>query len=905
MPTIFIDNKPFEVKLEHNLLQAVLSLGINLPYFCWHPSLGSVGSCRQCAVQHYKDENDTVGRMVMSCMTPVAPDMRISVDDSSSKKFRADIAEWMMTNHPHDCPVCDEGGECHLQDMTLMTGHNYRRYRFKKRTFNNQNLGPFITHEMNRCITCYRCVRYYRDVAGGTDLDAFSSSNHVYFGRSEDGTLESEFSGNLAEICPTGVFTDKPFKAFFNRKWDLQMAPSVCQLCSLGCNIIPGERFQSVRRVQNKFNYDVNDYYLCDRGRFGHSFVNSNERLLFSHVKTAKSSVAVPLNEDELAKKIKKILDSEKKVIGIGSPRASLESNFALQNLVGKSNFYDGLSANDSKLMKTVEDIVGSGPALTASMRDIKEADGVLVLGEDILNTAPRLALAIRQNAIVQAQKKAGVVGIPAWHDLAVRNYVQEKNDSIITITPTNSKLEDVAHCYIATPTDITRIGYAIAHELNPVVVMPSNMSKDHLLLARKIAVILRKTKNPVIISGTGLQSQALLEASANIAWALKTDNCDARICLAVPESNNMGLQLLNPNCLSDLIAKIEKIDIDVAIILENDLSRRLNSADFKTLFEKISKVIVIDSIQTQTTKKASLAVACAAFTESTGTLVNNEGRVQRFYSVFERKEKIKDSWCILNDWKKIVDNDAVYWKNLDQITDAMGQQIELLSIFDETVYRANFRIDEQKIPRETQGYSGRTAMNANVTLIIAKPPNDINSPLAYTMEGFDGHPPSTLTPFFWAPGWNSVQSLNKYQKEVGGEYKRAVPVVRVFDGRKNIKLKFYNKPPTVFEPKENKWEIFPRYYIFGSEERAAMSLALSKKISLPSLGMNEIDAKRIDLMAGSMTNIEIDDQKIILPLVICPELPSGIAMMSFGLPDSQFVELPSYAHINLARSEA
>ena len=135
MATIYIDNIPYEVKPGKNLLEACLTLGFNLPYFCWHPAMGSVGACRQCAVKVFKDEEDTRGRLVMSC----------------------------MTNHPHDCAVCDEGGSCHLQDMTVMTGHNYRRYQFKKRTYRNQYLGPFLNHEMNRCIQCYRCVRFYKD----------------------------------------------------------------------------------------------------------------------------------------------------------------------------------------------------------------------------------------------------------------------------------------------------------------------------------------------------------------------------------------------------------------------------------------------------------------------------------------------------------------------------------------------------------------------------------------------------------------------------------------------------------------------------------------------------------------------------------------------------------------------
>ncbi len=240
MATIFIDQQPYEINPENNLLEAALGVGLDLPYFCWHPAMGSVGSCRQCAVQHFQDENDTQGRMVMACMTPLKEGARFSIKHPVATDFRKQVIEWMMINHPHDCPVCDEGGECHLQDMTVMTGHNTRRFRFDKRTFRNQDLGPKINHEMNRCITCYRCVRFYKDLAGGTDLSAFANSGRVYFGRNEDGTLESGFSGNLAEVCPTGVFTDKVLHQHHTRKWDLETAPSICQQCSVGCNISPG-----------------------------------------------------------------------------------------------------------------------------------------------------------------------------------------------------------------------------------------------------------------------------------------------------------------------------------------------------------------------------------------------------------------------------------------------------------------------------------------------------------------------------------------------------------------------------------------------------------------------------------------------------------------------------------------
>ena len=135
MATLYIDDTPYEVKAGKNILETCLSLGFDLPYFCWHPSLGSVGACRQCAIKVYRNEEDKAGRMVMSCMEPVTDNQRISINDPEAASFRSNVIEWLMTNHPHDCAVCDEGGSCHLQDMTVMTGHAYRRYRYNKRTY--------------------------------------------------------------------------------------------------------------------------------------------------------------------------------------------------------------------------------------------------------------------------------------------------------------------------------------------------------------------------------------------------------------------------------------------------------------------------------------------------------------------------------------------------------------------------------------------------------------------------------------------------------------------------------------------------------------------------------------------------------------------------------------------------
>ena len=355
MARVNIDGKDYDLKAGQNLLHAVLSEHLDLPYFCWHPAMGSVGSCRLCAVIQYADDQDTRGRLQMACMMTVQDGMRVGIGaperegpGAFAASFRKQVIEWLMENHPHDCPVCEEGGECHLQDMTVMAGHTSRRYAGAKRTFRNQYLGPFIGHEMNRCITCYRCVRYYRDYAGGKDLDAFGSRSRMFFGRQEDGVLESEFAGNLVEVCPTGVFTDKPFSATYTRKWDLQSAPSICPGCAVGCNTLPGERYGSLKRVHNRYHPDVNGYFLCDRGRFGSHFVNAPTRLRQAGAK-AEDGVFETLDQEAASKRLAEIL-RRGDVIGIGSPRASMESNFTLKRLVGDENFSAGVPAAESRV---------------------------------------------------------------------------------------------------------------------------------------------------------------------------------------------------------------------------------------------------------------------------------------------------------------------------------------------------------------------------------------------------------------------------------------------------------------------------------------------------------------------------------------------------------------------------
>ena len=535
MAVIHIDGTTVEVDSSDNLLQACLSLGIDVPYFCYHPALGSAGACRQCAVKQYQNKEDMEagrGRLVMSCMVAPSDDMYISVTDDEAKAFRKSMVELLMVNHPHDCPTCEEGGHCHLQDMTYMSGHSRRRYRFTKRTHHNQELGPFIAHEMNRCIACYRCVRFYKDYAGGEDLGVYGSNERVYFGRDKDGQFESEFSGNLTEVCPTGVFTDKTHSERYNRKWDMQYAPSICHGCSAGCNISAGERYGELRRIENRYNGEVNRYFLCDRGRFGYGYVNREdrptqalERINDKHVK-----INIDYALDETIKRIK-----NKKVIGIGSPRASLETNFALKNMVGFDSFSTGLNHQQQALVNKCIEVLSTEGIYNPGMADIESHDAVLVLGEDITQTSSRVALSIRQAAKNEAIKMAAATKTQSWLAEPVKRIGQGVQSPVYIIDVIQTKLEDISKVsVVATPEDITKLGFKVADAIANLVddlaqiadaqraQQDADEASDPMqALAQQIAYDLIQADKPLVVSGTSLSSIALIEAAAQITQAL------------------------------------------------------------------------------------------------------------------------------------------------------------------------------------------------------------------------------------------------------------------------------------------------------------------------------------------------------------------------------------------------
>lgn len=907
MAKIEVDGKVFEVDPSKNLLQTLLSLGFDLPYFCWHPALDSVGACRQCAVTQFRDEKDTRGRLVMACMTPAVDGSRFSTTSPEARQFRKNITETMMVNHPHDCPVCDEGGECHLQDMTVMTGHTYRRYQGKKRTFNNQDLGPFVNHEMNRCIQCYRCTRFYKDYAGGKDFGAFLLRNHVYFGRAADGLLESEFSGNLVEVCPTGVFTDKTFQRHYTRKWDLQTAPSLCPGCSLGCNTIAAERYGSLRRILNRYHREVNGYFLCDRGRFGYEFVNSPQRLREPLLRPGARQEAKGLTGEAALEHFLGWLGDRSRVIGIGSPRASLESNFALRDLVGADRFYSADSESRGSLTSLALEILRDGPAAAASLREVEESDAVLVLGEDLTNTAPMLGLAVRRSVRHAAESIATKMRIPLWDDSAVRELGQDARSPLFLATYAGTKLDEIATGHMsAGPGEIASLGCSTAHRIDgnaPAVTDPSRPLQD---LSQRIAQALLEAESPVVISGVSAGSAAILRAAANITWALVRRGRPAKIALVFPEANSFGFALLNPRPLAEARALLASGAAETVVVLENDLFRRGEARAIETLLQSAQHVVVLDHIETPTTDRADLVLPVATFAEGNGTLVNNEGRAQRFLRVFVPEGEIRESWRWLRAAQiRAGSGESGRGWTFDQETDFLCQAFPSFAPLRGIGPRAEFRIAGAKIPRQPHRYSGRTSMHADRNVSEPKPPADPDTPMSFSMEGFKGIPPPTLIARYWSPGWNSVQALNKFQREVGGPLRGGDPGQRLL-GPPSASHPYYDSPASSSAAVGPRWIGLPLYHLFGSEELSALSPGIQQLTPQPYVALSPADAVSLGIEAGDPLRLRTSRLQLQAVARILETLPAGYLGLPVGLPGFPDYDLPAPVDslIPVARTE-
>ena len=370
------------------IYEAASSAGIHIPTFCHHEKLVPVGACRMCLV-----EIEGARGLQTACTTPVRDGMVVKVHTSpEAVKARKANIEFLLTNHPLDCPVCDKGGECPLQDQALMDGPGQSRYVEEKRHKNKRYpLGELIVLDQERCVLCWRCIRFLDEWADDHELDLFGRGAETRLDTFPDRPLNSKWQGNTIDICPVGALTSRVFR-FEARVWELANTPSICPMCSVGCNIFLGVKNNELLRITPRENMQVNDTWICDKGRFAHGFVDHPDRLKTPLVR--RNGELQPATWDEafdlISRRFKEIIETHgpQAIAGLGSTRVTNEANYLFQRFL---RTVVGTNSIDHV------DRMPAGATPLSSLPDLEHRDAILLLGFDPSTEAPLVELWIKK----------------------------------------------------------------------------------------------------------------------------------------------------------------------------------------------------------------------------------------------------------------------------------------------------------------------------------------------------------------------------------------------------------------------------------------------------------------------------------------------------------------------------
>ncbi len=410
MPKIFINDKPIEVDEGITVLQACEIAGIEIPRFCYHERLSIAGNCRMCLVEM---ENST--KPVASCAMPVAEGMNIKTNSEMVEKARKGVMEFLLINHPLDCPICDQGGECDLQDQAMAYGKGFSRFVEKKRAVKDKHLGPLIKTHMTRCIHCTRCVRFSEEVAGNNQLGTVGRGEDTEITSYLEKTIDSELSGNVIDLCPVGALTSKPY-AFVARPWELKKTNSIDVFDAVGSNIRLDSKGDKILRVLPRINEEINEEWISDKTRFAYDGLN-HQRIDRFYLRDIHGDIQES-SEETILKLLKSKLSEidKKKIFSLCGNLLDCESIFSFKSFLKKinSNNFDCRQDNSFFIPNK-----RSSYLFNSSISGIDDSDLCIIVGSDLRKEAPIIGARLRKKSL-EKDKNYPVIRIGYKYDLSI-----------------------------------------------------------------------------------------------------------------------------------------------------------------------------------------------------------------------------------------------------------------------------------------------------------------------------------------------------------------------------------------------------------------------------------------------------------------------------------------------------
>lgn len=703
MVNIEIDGKQVSVPKGSTIMDGAKQIGVYIPHFCYHKKLSIAANCRMCLVQVEK-----APKPLPACATPVMDGMKVFTHSPQAVNAQKGVMEFLLINHPLDCPICDQGGECQLQDLAVGYGASGSRYAEAKRVVVNKNLGPLISTDMTRCIHCTRCVRFGQEIAGIMELGMAGRGEHSEILSFVGETVDSELSGNVIDLCPVGALVSKPFR-YSARTWELSRRKSISPHCGLGSNLVVQVKQNRVMRVLPRDNEAINECWLSDKDRFSYEGLNSEDRLTRPMIK--RDGQWTECDWQEALEYTAQALQSVKhrhgaeSIAALGSAHSTTEELYLLQKLLramGSGNIDHRLRQSDFRVDKKLQGV----PWLGTSIAEISNLKSALIIGSTLRKDHPLIAQRLRQ--AVKNGMEVNIVN-PIDDDLLTK----VKNKAIVAPASMVKVLAEILKAAVEIKgseqaqaikqyIDVANVSssadaFAIASSLienAPAAIYLGNLSQHHpdysslQILAGLIAEI------------SGASFGILGEAANSVG---------AYLAGAVPEIGCLSLPMRAGNTHSGLnaaqILGYQKGFSDKcrAYVLMN-IEPEFDTFDSMKALEAIQAgdfVVSLGAYQGNAKEYADVILPITPFSETSGTFVNTEGRIQSFNGVVSPLGDARPGWKVLRVLANLLNLEGFDFETSEQVREEvfpLGNEVKSY------LNNKSSAIDETLTITETQG---------------------------------------------------------------------------------------------------------------------------------------------------------------------------------------------------------
>ncbi len=630
MVKIKINGKTFKAPEKSTIIQVADDNGIEIPRFCYHKKLSIAANCRMCLV-----EVKNFPKPLPACATQVNEGMEIFTKSKQTKDCQQSVMEFLLINHPLDCPICDQGGECDLQDTAMAYGSPKSRYQEEKRVVLNKNLGPLVSTDLNRCIQCSRCVRFLKEVGGMQELGLIGRGEHAEISAYVEKSVDSEISGNIIDLCPVGALTSKPFR-YSARTWEMVRKSTISPHDSLGSHLEAHVKDGNVMRVLPIENEDINECWISDRDRFSYIGINSEDRIKTPLLKTGSNFK--PISWDEAFHTLERVFHpslnkfKEDEVAIFSSNQMTLEEAYLLDKLASyvgtKQVKFD--VANNPNLI--------ANPSLNGMIGDVESFENIILLGSQLRNENPLL---------LQRLRKMGNAG---------------KTINIINTVDFDLQLT-VANKIIQPIKDFQKTFEHIHKILSAKVTKKENSTEKNIanLLSDKTLLLVGEDiyTNPAFMNLANVINQLIDLTSIKIG------------CLPTG-SNTVGLQQMFGNYVNHIDDKKYQASISLNLELEDIKDKSL----FERVLKKSKFNVGVTPFLNKNSKQFDLILPSVTHFENEGTFVNLESRVQSFSQTISPKFESKPIWKILRVLGNFIDCPDFTFESCSEIKEKAVQKL-------------------------------------------------------------------------------------------------------------------------------------------------------------------------------------------------------------------------------------